>query len=150
MQIQLIEPGWETYTGDLGTVPFENGKSLSGISVREAQSLGAYIHVVEINAAGEHIGRISPSHDMLRMSEVSAQSPKVMKTLKEIQEEAAVSNEASGAAPVKVGAYTAAELEKIASEGGIASIRAIAEPMNIRGTSIKMLIAEILVKQAPE
>lgn len=72
MFIKITQPGWETYNSDLGTVQFENGRSVTEVSRMEALRLGAFVTVQECDADGNELGQISPAVDVLRTSKISA------------------------------------------------------------------------------
>lgn len=146
MLIKIKTPGWEHYTGELGMAHFENGVSVEAISTREAYSLGSYLEVVEIDENGKEGNPVSHAFDIVRQTTITAPVLAPRRRLSEIQaEQAAKEGEAAPAAGPEV--WTQEALEKIAEEQGIAGIRTIADPLGVKGTAIKTLIAEILANQ---
>lgn len=158
MRVKITQPGWLTYTGDLGTVQFENGVSMAPMPHREAMALGAYISVVEIDENGEELGPVSPGLDQVRVMTVEAvvEAPivrlsDVLAQQKLLDEEERARLEAEGEvlnAPEPARhIYNQDELEDIAAEKGIVGLREIGDPLGVKGTSIRGLIADILLKQ---
>ena len=148
MKIKLLEAGWETYTGDLGTVPFHKGVSEQGISPREARSLGAYIKIMEIDDDGNDLGIVNPALEQVRLSGLAAPQHAQLKTQAQIDAEAApIVAVAVEGAEVRTKPYSLEELEALASEGGIAAIREIATPLGVKATAVRTLISEILARQ---
>lgn len=151
MKIKIVEPGWDTYTGPLGLVHFENAVSTSDISRQEALRIGAMLRVVEINEDGEDIGTVNPAHEVLLHQTVAA--PVVPESPREAEPALApapqpVAEEPAPPAIVKI--YSKEELFEIASKEGINGIRKIGEPLGVKNNSIKGLIAEILAAQPKE
>lgn len=151
MLIKITQPGWETFTGEMGGAQFENAVSTDHVSKQTAYALGSYLSVMEVDAAGNELGIVNHAHDLWRAKEVSAEVVAPRKRLSDIQaeEEAAAKAAAETAgqdapAPTR---HTQATLEAIAADKGISGIREIAEPLGIKGTAIRTLISEILARQ---
>lgn len=181
MRIKITQPGWETYSSDLGCTQFKDGVSLAEVSRAEALRLGAFISVIEIDEDGNELGQISPAIDVLRQTKVKATvnaglervqaKPTFSEEVENLNENIVLTaeeqrirdvrlaqkqNEEAGrmiadavastvAAPAL---HTEASLEAIASEKGIAGLRDVAAPLNVKHTSVKGLMSEILVAQA--
>lgn len=128
MKLKLIQQGYEGLTGYLGVTEFKDGVSVNDVHPREATVIG-----MSIKAEWEDGSDPNPAQNLLNSMNVEAG------TVKEPVPEAP-------AAP----AYSKAELEVIADEKGIKGLRAIAEPLGIKGTSITELISEILAYKKPE
>lgn len=149
MFVKITQKGWETYNGPLGMTEFKDGVSVGHISKQEAYALGSHISIIEIDEAGNELGPVSLSHDMVRQLDVSATVVEPTKRQSEIDAEDALKAEAKAKAEAEAGikTYTKEELEAIAETKGIAGLRDIATPLGIKGVAVKTLIAEILVHQ---
>lgn len=146
MLIKITQPGWETYSGDLGCVPFENAVSLKDISEREALQLGSFITVVEVDADGNELGPVSPAHELFKASNLRAE---VLEPLDRGSDEVVAEVEPEPAAEVEPASlHTESSLYTVADAEGIVGLRKIGDPLGARHTSIKGLIAEILKVQA--
>lgn len=120
MKLKLIQEGYEGFTGLLGVTLFEDGVSVNDVPGREARTIG-----MSIKAEWEDGTDPNPAQGLLD----SMHNEPVMET---------------AAAPVVPTVYTEEQLAEIADKEGIKGLRAIAEPLGIKGTSIKELMAEIL------
>lgn len=177
MRIKITQPGWETYSHDLGCTMFKDGVSQADVSRHEALRLGAFISVVEIDEDGNELGQISPAIDALRQTKVKApvtaglervqakptfseEVENLNEGIVETAEEQRIrdvrlaqkSNETAGRMIAEAVAapalHTEASLEAIATEKGIAGLRDVALPFGVKNTSVKGLMSEILVAQA--
>ena len=128
---------------------FEGGVTVSHINVREAYALGSYIHVVEIDADGNELGQVSHAVDMVKRQEVTAPVVKPRERLSDIQAREAAEAEEAKTAIEATGetVWTREALEEVGTSKGIAGIRAIADPMGIKGVSMRNMISEILARQ---
>jgi hypothetical protein len=70
-RIRLTEKGWAGFTGNMGTAVFMDGEA--DVSELEASRIGANIEVMRIDAEGEVIEQISPSLDIVRTKNLSAE-----------------------------------------------------------------------------
>ena len=70
-RIRLTEKGWAGFTGNMGTAVFVDGEA--DVSELEASRIGANIEVMRIDAEGEVIEQISPSLDIVRTKNLSAE-----------------------------------------------------------------------------
>jgi hypothetical protein len=149
MYIKITQPGWETFSGDFSGVVFVDGVSKTHISHREAMGLGAMIAVVELDEDGNHGNPVNPAWDLARDASIRAAVEPKLQTLKEYEREQAAKASAAGAVVEKSGTvgYTREALEEIATEKGIGGIREISDPLNIKGTSIRGLIEQILLQK---
>jgi hypothetical protein len=147
MLIKIKTPGWGSYTGELGMTRFEDGVSVEHISSREAYSLGSMLDVVEVDEEGNEGNPVSHAWDMVRGNSITAPVTPPRLRQSDIDEAAAAAAEAAGDEPDVTTLHTQSSLEIIASEKGIAGLREIADPLGIKGTGIKAMIADILLRQ---
>lgn len=138
MKLKIVEPGWATFTGQLGWTDFENAVSVNEVSRAEAQHLAAIVQIEEINVAtGESTGK-SPSAAQVILDTHGKQAASA--TLPTADQSPSVV-----AVPSKV--YTADELGKLADDSGIKGVRVVADPLGVKGTSIAELIGKVLQAQ---
>jgi len=140
MKLRLTQAGFESYTGQMGVVWFENGLSVTDVSPIDAIRISAAIGADWEDGTAANVG------DMyLNNMNVPAHVGMADRTSPEAPQQSPEQTPQSEA-PTTV--YTEEELAKIADQKGIAGLREIADPLGVKGTSIVGLIAEILKKQA--
>lgn len=127
MKIKLTGAGYEGYTGHFGVVEFVDGVSVEDVSDIEAQRLASIVPIETLE------GR-NPSPAQVILDTYS--QPLEHATLQTSQE--------SGVSDAPAVGYTAEELAAIADKGGIKALRAIGEPLGLRGNSITDLMGKIL------
>lgn len=144
MKIKIIEPGYETFSGMFGTVPFENGVSIDHVSHVEINLLASLVKVVDADT-GEETGNLATEAAMWDKTADVIYYP----TLADINAGRSTPTIESPvqADQVKTKVYSQKELEDIADKSGIAGLREIADPLGIKGTSIAKLIEGVLAAQ---
>lgn len=138
MKLRLTQAGFEKYTGQMGVVMFDNGLSVGDVlpidAIRISAAIGAdwedgsaanvgdmYLNNMDVPAfVGRAQGQTSVSVDSVKPAIVPAQAQ-----------------------------HTKDTLAKIADAEGIMGLRAIADPMGVKGTSIVGLIEAILKHHGP-
>lgn len=132
-QVKIVEPGWEGYTGHLGTVHFTDGVSDEILAVREAQRLGCIVRMEDVDtgenpSATQHAinTRAVGADEALDLQAGQAAEPEVVVT--------------------PTPQYTKEDLEKLADEKGIKPLREIGESLGVKDASIAGLIRKILEK----
>ena len=146
MKIKLIEPGYEGFSGMFGTVPFQDGVSVDHVSHVEINLLASIVKVVDAESEAE-VGNLATEtaswdktadviyYPTLADIEAGRTSPETMSPVQRNQS-------------VEVKLHTRASLEEIADKNGLAGLREIADPLEIKATSISKLIDKILGAQA--
>lgn len=124
MKIKIVQPGWETFTGNFGSIEFSDGMSVGEVSSVEASRVAAVVRVETLEGK-------DPSMAQLIIDSYSA--PAEVKTTIEAVELPAVEKPT----------YTKAELEDIADKLGIKGLREISDPLGIKANSISELIVRI-------
>lgn len=132
-RIRITEKGWGTYNGFLGTVEFVDGLSVDAVAPITARHIGSIVRIE--NCDSQEQG--GASADLQRKMHTPAPTNVTVP-----QPDAPP----APAATVKV-AHTRESLEATADAHGIAGLRAIADPMNVKGRGIMELISEILAAQ---
>lgn len=126
MKIKIVQPGWEGFTGNFGSIDFANGVSVSDVSESEAARVGA---VVRVETEEGH----DPSMAQRIIDTYSQPAPDVNTTIAAADEP-----------QIERRAYTVAELEEIADKKGIKGLREIADPLGVKGKSIAEIIREVI------
>lgn len=134
MKIKLTEPGWETYTGDLGPIPFENGVSTREVNALEASRIANVVRVENV-ADGSNP---STSQLVLESQCIRMDGDMVRDVVSGVQ---------SSGAETANKVYTNAELEEIADRDGINGLRKIGDTLGVKAQGIAKLIALILEAQ---
>jgi hypothetical protein len=159
--MKLRVPG--NYTGEYGTVPFENGVSTRLVSPREANLLRAIMTGVEVlqddgETVDEVLNAMFPILPLGNYLDAGTEPPSPYLTQWDgtypPKPDAEAIEAVVQAAPeaqkqvVAAGAWTREALEAVADEKGINGLRAIGEPVGVKGRSIPDLITAILEAQA--
>lgn len=146
MKLKIVQPGFETYSGQMGMILFKDGLSVCDVSERDALRLCALFRCVweddsEVKFTklekepeapiGRDTFRAPISEEPVRVGGDDGHTTYVD-----------VANE--NIPPKVTRYYTLVELESIADNQGIKGLRAVAAPLGIRGTSINSLIEEIM------
>ena len=138
MKLRLTQGGFETYTGQMGVVWFEDGLSTKDVlpidAIRIAATIGAQWEDGTAANVGEMYLNNMHTPAFVGMSEQAAEEPAAP-----VQSSVPAPGVPSGAA------HTVEELAKIADEKGIAGLREIAEPLGVKATSIVTLM-DLIVK----
>lgn len=143
MKIKFVSPELAAFTGMYGSIEFLDGESIGHVTDSEVR---LYSAITAIEVIGDDFTPEKSYDEVKNIFAVSANLP----TLADLQR-----MEAEGQTPEPVAAvvapsnlYTQAQLEAIADADGITGIRAIADPLDIKGTSITKMIAAIIASQA--
>jgi hypothetical protein len=139
MKLRLTQAGFEKYTGQMGVVMFKDGLSEGDVLPIDAIRISAAIGADWEDGSAANVGDMylnnmdAPAFVGSGSSEASAPAESQAKT----------------AAPTSGTTYSKDDLAKIADADGIAGLRAIADPLGVKGTSIVGLIEAILKHQGP-
>jgi hypothetical protein len=140
MQPKLIikEPGWGNYTGPLYGIEFVNGVSTTIYSQMQAQQVSAMIRIETDEGKNPSVSQqiVDSKHTPMDADMVRDFSNGELTTATALNE---------SLKPLRV--WTVEELNEIADSQGINGLRAVAEPMGVRGREISALIQGILEKQ---
>jgi len=149
MKLRLTQPGYETFTGQMGTVFFDNGLSTADVKPIDAVRMAA-----QFLCQWEDGSPASVTQSILDHAHATtATVPAPINADQALAEQAAEAGRLAGttvqpdgtSVPAKT--YTEDELAALADKGGIKALRALAEPLGIKGNSIADLIRAILAKQ---
>lgn len=147
MKLKLTQAGFETYTGQMGVVMFENGLSVGDVLPIDAIRISAAIGAQWEDGSAANVGEMylnnmhSPAH--VGGNDINEMSMPV--------EGAAEKNQSAPEGTEVVAEttiYTENSLAEVADKEGIAGLRTIADGLSVKGTSIVGLIAGILKAQA--
>lgn len=152
MRIRLTQPGFATYSGQMGVMTFTDGLSDHDVRPQDAIRMAAVMQCEWEDGRPANVAQAILDH---------AHTPASIEVKNELNGDAAIRQqqaEANGtttpaevrlddlAAPGTL--YTSAELEAIADAEGIKGLRKIAGPLGIKGNSINELIREIVSANA--
>lgn len=166
MKVRIVSPGWETYTGFLAYMAeFKDGVSVNELTPAQIGRIGSTVQIVN-DETGEQVGPSTvalagvatelPKVEVLKTMDVvkaeEAESAEALRAAEAARkaEEAAALKEAEEKAKAAAGApviYSRLELEAIGANDGIAGLREIADPLDVKGRSISELIEAILEAQ---
>lgn len=135
MKIKLTQPGWEGYTGIMGGISFVDG-SADNVEPQVARRLANVMSVETEDGK-------NPSASQEALESRTFVPPSNTLDQKGYQKPNAPAAPAGETVVIKE-RYTRAELEDIASKDGIAGLRKIGDPINVKNKSIVKLIEELL------
>lgn len=140
MKLRLTQAGFENYTGQMGVVMFKDGLSEGDVLPIDGIRISAAIGADWEDGSAANVGDMY-LNNMDSPAFVGSGSR---------EEPAIVEPQAKTAqAPTDGVTYSKDDLAKIADAEGIAGLRAIADPLGVKGTSIVGLIEAILKQQGP-
>ena len=132
MKLRLIQAGYETFTGQMGAVFFEDGLSTGDVSEMDAVRMSAVFQCEWENGDSSSVAnwlierKDDPAPDVLNVEPVTQDTPATKAPEGE--------------------AWTEAELAAIADQQGISGLRAIGDKLGVKEKSIRGLIDGILAK----
>lgn len=142
-KLRITQAGMQNFTGHFG-VEFVDGVSIDPVDRNRADHISALVQVEVIDDVGEGIGQAGVAARLVGGATIALEATQLATaTDAELEEER--KREKLAFQPPKL--YTADELQVIADEGGIAAIRVIAEPWNVKDRAISNLMREILKAQ---
>lgn len=146
--IKITQPGFEGYTGDLGSTPFVDGVSVEPLTRRQMDHIAALLSVVIVDEDEEEI-QAGVTARLVGGATIRAEvaTPLARQTEAEKASELATVKKVAGVAP-STRVYKLEELETIASKDGIAGLRPIGRQWGVKGRAIPDLIEAILREQA--
>jgi len=144
MKLRLTQPGFETFTGQMGTVFFENGLTVGDVKAIDAVRIAAQFLCEWENGNTASVTQSILDHAHTTVGDLPAEQNADQAIAEQARQAGAIAERAPAAPAEAVSFYTEAELAEIADKKGIKGLREIAEPLGIKGNSIKELITAIL------
>lgn len=144
--LKVASPAWAGYTGTLGPHMFVDGVSVDPLPRHMRDRLAVGMQFLEINEDGTE----TPAGSVHRLVMESAARIEPVEPLKRQTEEEKKAEQveiALAAAKAAPDIFTRAELEDIASKGGIKALREVSAKWNVKHRSIPVLIEAVLVEQ---
>lgn len=145
MKLRLTQTGYEGFTGQMGTVFFENGLSTAEVRPIDAVRIAAQFVCEWEDGSTASVAQSILDHSNMTIGDCKA----------EINADQAMADQARHAARMiekrpqeqvtKV--YTAEQLSEIADRDGIKGLRAIGDGLGIKSNSIAEMMRAILEKQ---
>lgn len=144
--LKLIQRNYVGYTGQVGRWSFVDGVSVEPIPPVERIRIAANFQVVELDEDGNVIGSPSPAHTVVanHRTRLQLREPLARQTEDEKKDENV--RVVMGSEERRV-VLSREALENVASESGIAGLREIAAPWNVRSKSIPVLMQMIIDAQ---
>lgn len=127
MKIRITEPGWQGFSGLLGSVEFLDGVSIEDVAKSEASHLAGIVAIETLDGK-------NPSASQTIIDSGVIHAPVEVKV--KVDDPA-----------LAVTDHTVESLSELADKGGIKALRAIAEPMGIKANSISELIEKVMAYQ---
>lgn len=148
-RLKITSKGWETYTGYLGMVEFQDGVSVRPVDRVLSDRIASAVSMVFVDESGVELDPAGPAHRIVGGATVSVDPSQMdLASDEELAEEAARIAAELPPPPPDVKIHSLEELEEIAGKKGINALREVAKPWGVRDRSIPGLIAEILKAQA--
>ena len=134
MKLRLTQGCFESYTGQMGVIFFENGLSVSDVLPVDAVRVAGVVGAEWEDGSPANVGQLyldavnnpAPVFERVVVKEVSKKAPDI-----EVAADPIVR-------------YSEDDLAAVADKDGIAGLRKIAEPLGIRDKSIGGLMTAIL------
>jgi hypothetical protein len=147
MKLRLTQPGFEGYSAQMGVVFFENGLSTTDVSPHDAIRMAAVMGCEWEDGSPANVGQ-------MYLDGMNAPAPSDQEQRDAHGSDADGSStddsgeQGSGDVVKQAGvSYTEEQLAAIADDKGITGLRDIADPLGIKGNSIRGLI-DAIVKAA--
>jgi hypothetical protein len=137
-RLRVVQKGYENYTGPIGEYEFKDGLSLEYIPFNARERLAAAFQMLEIDEDGSQRDA-SVASRILRDHELNAALAETLRRQTDAEKIIENVSIVVGSAEIRE-IYTTAAIEDVASKYGIAGLRIIAEPWNVRSKSIPELI----------
>jgi hypothetical protein len=137
MKLRLTQPGWESYSGQMGVIQFKDGMSEGDVLEIDAVRVSAVLLCEWENGATSSVTR-------RLVEEANTPAPDL-----ETQRAADLAKVTAAQPKKEKPRFTEAELEAIADKKGITGLREAAEPFGIKSNSIRGLI-DAMLKAATE
>lgn len=144
MKIRLTQPGFETYSGQMGVVFFEDGLTTADVKPIDAVRIAAQFLCEWEDGTTASVAQsiLDHAHSTTCTIPTEINADQALASQEGTREA-----QAQPAAPGSR-AYTQEELEAIADASGIKGLRAIGDALGVKGNAIGELIKSILTKQA--
>lgn len=145
MKLRLTQPGYETFTAQMGVIYFDNGTSTTDVKPQDAVRIAAQFLCEWEDGTTASVAQSILDHAHATTFTIPAEQNADQALAKEAAGASVLT--AQNAARGTEKSYSADDLALIADEQGIKGLRIIAEPLGIKGNSIAELVKSILEKQ---
>lgn len=140
LHVNLVETSTIKFCGTHGRHEYVEGRSVNKLQLREAMRIGATLEATDddgVQLTGSNFELLAEKHTSAPVVEVKVELPSQPKFEPQPEPELLVMKTA----------YTREQLESIADKRGLAGLREISDPLNLKGRSIPDLVKEILAEQ---
>jgi len=140
MKLRLTASGFESYSGQMGVITFENGLSVGDVLPVDAVRVAGVIGAEWEDGTPANVGQM-----YLDNIHTHAPTDEEQRAAAKADTTKTVGADVAKARAEQLGVtYTEEQLANIADSSGIAGLREIAEPLGIKGNSIRGLISGIM------
>lgn len=149
MKLRLTQPHYETFTGQMGTVFFQDGLSTADVKPSDAVRMASQFLCQWEDGSTASVAQsiLDHAHTTTNSLPVEINADQALATQRaEAAQMSGYETQPDGT-PAPSKRYTEDELSAIADERGIKGLRAIAEPLGVKGNSIAEMIRAIMGKQ---
>lgn len=146
MKLRLTQPGYETFTAQMGVIYFDNGISTTDVKPQDAVRIAAQFLCEWEDGTTASVAQSILDHAHATTFTIPAAQNADQALAKEAAAAGVLTAQNTERGTEK--SYNADDLALIADEQGIKGLRIIAEPLGIKGNSIAELVKSILEKQA--
>lgn len=146
MKLRLTQPGYETFTAQMGVTFFENGISTTDVKPQDAVRIAAQFLCEWEDGTTASVAQSILDHARATTFSIPAAQNADQAFAQQASDAGTLTAKNAERGTEKT--YTADDLALIADEQGIKGLRIIAEPLGIKGNSIAELVKSILEKQA--
>lgn len=147
-KVKITQPGWEAFHGDFAGYLFQDGVSVDPLPRNICDRISALVTTELLDLNDEELGQGGAAARIIARRELEGLvlPALAVQTDEEKDAETKAAFDEAGAGSREF--YNKDQLEAIASTEGIAGIRKVAKPWNVKDRSIPALIKAILKAQA--
>jgi hypothetical protein len=146
MKLRLTQPGYETFTAQMGVTQFVDGISTTDVKPQDAVRIAAQFLCEWEDGTTASVAQSILDHAKATTFSIPVEQNADQAFAKQAADAGILTAQNADRGIEKT--YTADDLALIADEHGIKGLRTIAEPLGIKGNSISDLVKAILDKQA--
>lgn len=145
--IRIVQRGFETFTGILGSIQFKDGVSVEPVSQAEAERIGCFTRIEDattgqrISLTERMVQTRTKNHTDLGLSVERTTKPLERTTTGKVKTKVKP-------AELPKTAYEREDLEQLADVGGIAELRKFAKQWNVNGKTIVEIIESLMALKA--
>lgn len=144
--LRLIQKGYEGYTGPIGSYEFANGVSVSQLVRPDRDRIAAAFECSEFETAGGSENLAGVAHRLVAESKAMSEAHEPLARQTDDEKEIENASAALAGEPMRQ-IFTREDLEAVADKKGLAALREVAKPWDVKHRSIPALISLVLTAQ---